>query len=131
MSKFLLNLLLQISKALVNLKIQFLNQKSFFLAFGPANLAAHSASGPASPLAAPSPQTKIVPAGPSNPHVSRVFAENMFSFLVHAFTSQLSLPRLSDTGPRLSDVSSPPRWPTPVAFFRPLRPPRAARPPTS
>jgi hypothetical protein len=31
MSKFLLNLLLQISKALVNLKIQFLIQKSFFL----------------------------------------------------------------------------------------------------
>jgi hypothetical protein len=55
MSKFLLNHLLQISKALVNSKIQFLIQKSFFLAFGPANLAARSASGPASPPAAPSP----------------------------------------------------------------------------
>jgi hypothetical protein len=38
MSKSLLNLLMQISKALVNSKIQFLIQKSFFFAFGPANL---------------------------------------------------------------------------------------------
>jgi hypothetical protein len=36
MSKFLLNLLAQISKALVNSKIQFLIQKFFFLTFGPA-----------------------------------------------------------------------------------------------
>jgi hypothetical protein len=48
MSKFLLNLLLQIFKALVNSKIQFLIQKFFFLAFGLADLAAHSAFGPAS-----------------------------------------------------------------------------------
>jgi hypothetical protein len=47
MSKFLLNLLLQISKALVNSKIQFLILKFFFLAFGPADLAAHSAFSPA------------------------------------------------------------------------------------
>jgi hypothetical protein len=53
MSKFLLNLLVQISKALVNSKIQFLIQKFFFLTFGPADLAAHSAFGPASPLASP------------------------------------------------------------------------------
>jgi hypothetical protein len=51
MSKFLLNLLLQISKALVISKIQFLIQKFFFLTFGPADLAAHSAFGLASPLA--------------------------------------------------------------------------------
>jgi hypothetical protein len=51
MSKFLLNLLVQISKALVNSKIQFLIQKFFFLTFGPADLAARSAFGPASPLA--------------------------------------------------------------------------------
>jgi hypothetical protein len=38
MSKFLLNLLVQISKALINSKIQFLIQKFFFSAFGPANL---------------------------------------------------------------------------------------------
>jgi hypothetical protein len=38
MSKFLLNPLVQIFKALVNSKIQFLIQKFFFFAFGPANL---------------------------------------------------------------------------------------------
>jgi hypothetical protein len=47
MSKFLLNIFVQISKALVNSKIQFLIQKSFFFAFGPGDLAAHSAFGPA------------------------------------------------------------------------------------
>jgi hypothetical protein len=94
MSRFLLNLLLQISKALVNSKIQFLIQKSFFLAFGPANLAARSASGPASPPAAPSPQAKIVPAGPSSPRVGRVFVENTFSLSDHAFPSRPPLPRL-------------------------------------
>jgi hypothetical protein len=49
MSKFLLNLLVEISKALVNSKIQFLIQKFFFLAYGPADLASHSAIGPAGP----------------------------------------------------------------------------------
>jgi hypothetical protein len=38
MSKSLLNLLVQIFKALINSKIQFLIQKSFFFAFGPVNL---------------------------------------------------------------------------------------------
>jgi hypothetical protein len=53
MSKFILNLLVQIFKALVNSEIQFLIQKFFFLAFGLADLAAHSVVGPAglSPLA--------------------------------------------------------------------------------
>jgi hypothetical protein len=95
MSKFLLNLLLQISKTLVNSKIQFLIQKSFFLALGPANLAARSASGPASPPAAPSPQAEIVPAGPSSPRVGHVFARNTFSLSDHAFPSRSPLPRLS------------------------------------
>jgi hypothetical protein len=95
MSKFLLNLLLQISKALVNSKIQFLIQKSFFLAFSPANLAARSASGPANPPAAPSPQAEIVPAGPSSLRVGRVFTGNTFSLSDHAFPSQLPLPHLS------------------------------------
>jgi hypothetical protein len=48
MSKFLLNLVLQNSKAMVNSKIQFLIRKFFFLVFGPADLAAHPAFGPAS-----------------------------------------------------------------------------------
>jgi hypothetical protein len=95
MSKFLLNLLLQISKAMVNSKIQFLIQESFFLAFGPADPAARSAYGPASPPAAPSPQAKIVPAGPSSPHVDRVFAGNTLSLSDHAFLSRPPLPHLS------------------------------------
>jgi hypothetical protein len=44
MSKFLLNLLLQIFKALVNSKIQFLFEKNFSSEFGP--------PGPASPVLA-------------------------------------------------------------------------------
>jgi hypothetical protein len=39
-SKFLLNLLVQISKALVNLKIQFLFRREFLFSFGPVGLAA-------------------------------------------------------------------------------------------
>jgi hypothetical protein len=39
-SKFLLNLLVQISKALVYLKNQFLIKKDFFSTFGPIGLAA-------------------------------------------------------------------------------------------
>jgi hypothetical protein len=95
MSKFRRNLLVQISKALVNSKIQFLFQKSFFLAFGPANPAARSASGPARPPAAPSPQVEIIPAGPSSPCVGRVFAGNTFSLSDHAFPSRPPLPHLS------------------------------------
>jgi hypothetical protein len=94
MSKFLLNLLLHISKALVNSKIQFLIQKSFFLAFGPANLVARSASGLASPPAAPSPQAETVPASPSCPRVGHVFAGNTFSLSDHAFPNRPPLPRL-------------------------------------
>jgi hypothetical protein len=49
MSKFLLNLLVQISKALVNSKNPIFNSEILFFAFGPADLAAHSAIGPAGP----------------------------------------------------------------------------------
>jgi hypothetical protein len=101
------------------------NSEILFLAFGPADPMARSTSGPASPPATPSPRAKIVSAGPSSPCVGRVFAESTFSLSVHAFRAgRLSLISLT-TGPRLSDVSSPLRRPTPVAFIRPLRPPRA------
>jgi hypothetical protein len=71
------------------------NSEILFLAFSPADPAARSASGPASPPAALSPQAKIVPAGPSSPRVGRVFAKNTFSLSDHAFPSRPSLPRLS------------------------------------
>jgi hypothetical protein len=49
MSKFLLNLLLQIPKALVNIKNPIFNSEILFLDFGPADLAAHPASQPSQP----------------------------------------------------------------------------------
>jgi hypothetical protein len=76
-------------------KNPILIQKFFFLASGLANLVARSASGPASPPAAPSPQVKTVPAGPSSPRVGRVFAGNTFFFLVCALPSRPPLPRIS------------------------------------
>jgi hypothetical protein len=123
MSKFLLNLLLQISKALVNSKIQFLIQKSFFLDFGPENLAACSASGLASPPATPSPQAKTVPAGPSNARVGHVFAGNTFSLSDHAFPSRPPLPHLSVNWAPLVRFTPSPRRPTPV-----LNPPHGRSP---
>jgi hypothetical protein len=42
----------------------FNSEIPFFHIFAQADLVAHSASGPASPLAAPPPQAKTVPAGP-------------------------------------------------------------------
>jgi hypothetical protein len=65
MSKFLLNLPVQISKALINLKIQFLIQKFFLIAFGPADLAAHSAIGPAGPTSLSPLVGRIQPGRPS------------------------------------------------------------------
>jgi hypothetical protein len=80
MSKFLLNILLQISKALVTLKIQFLIQKFFFLTFGPADLAARSAFGPTSPLASLPPQAETAPADPPSPRVGHIFTGIRFPF---------------------------------------------------
>jgi hypothetical protein len=95
MSKFLLNLLLQISKALVNSKIQFLIRKHF------SSLSARPTPRPVRPLAQParrprrSPQAEIVPAGPSSPRIGRVFTGNTFSLSDHAFPSRPPLPHLS------------------------------------
>jgi hypothetical protein len=124
MSKFLLNLLLQIFKAFVNSKIQFLIQKSFSL------LLARPTLRPIRPLAQPahrprrSPQAEIVPAGPSSPRVGRVFAGNMFSFSDHAFLSRPPLPRLSVT--RAPPVRIAP-FPAPADPGRKF--PRTAAPP--
>jgi hypothetical protein len=82
MSKFHLNLLVQISKALVNSKIQFLIRKFFFLAFGPADLAAHSPSGPAGPRW-PLFCHRLKPIGrpkPLSPRVDGVFVKVRFPF---------------------------------------------------
>jgi hypothetical protein len=78
MSKFLLNLLLQISKTLVNSKNPIFNSEIIFLAFGPANLAARSASCPASPLAAPFPAGRNRPGRPIQP--TRLRGKYVFLF---------------------------------------------------
>jgi hypothetical protein len=99
MSKFLLNLLVQISKALVNSKIQFLIQKFFFLTFGPADLAAHSAIGPASPLAMLSLRAETTLASPPSPCVGRVFMEVRFPLWFVSSELVASLSSLCQVGP--------------------------------
>jgi hypothetical protein len=81
MSKFLINLLLQISKALVNSKIQFLIQKLFFLDFGPADLVAHPASQPSQPTGHAVPCRPKALGRPFQPaHRSRLRGKNIFLF---------------------------------------------------
>jgi hypothetical protein len=116
MSKFLLNLLLQISKALVNSKIQFLIQKFFFLTFGPADLAAHLAFGSASPLASLPPQAKTTPAGPPSPRVDCVFTGVHFPFWFAPSELATSPSSLCQVG---SDCQLHP--PPPAARARPHR----------
>jgi hypothetical protein len=123
MSKFLLNLLVQISEALVNSKIQFLIQKFFFLTFGPADLAAHSAFGPASPLVSLPPQAETTPAGPPSLRVGRVFTGIRFPFWFTPSELAASLSSLCQVGlsyqfhlpPTLADhcrfLPSPPATP--------------------
>jgi hypothetical protein len=117
MSKFHLYLLVQISKALVNSEIQFLIQKFFFLAFGPTDLAAHSAIGPTGPASLSPLVGQIQPCRPSQPVCRWRICGSTFSFLVHAFRAV-----------RFVFLH---RRPTVFTPSRRLRPPRAAWPPTS
>jgi hypothetical protein len=73
MSKFLLNLLVQISKALVYSKIQFLFEKEFSSDFGPSGLASPA-------LARYAPQAAGSPLGPLGPSHIGVFAERRIPF---------------------------------------------------
>jgi hypothetical protein len=101
----------------------------FFLIFGPADLVARLASGPAGSPAAPSPQAQVIPAGPSSLRVGRVFTGNTFSFSIRVFPSRPPLPRLSvKRAPLVSCVF-------PIASADPGRflpsPPATPRRPTS
>jgi hypothetical protein len=108
MSKFLLNLLLQISKALLNSKIQFLIQKFFFLTFGPADLVAHSAFGPASSWPCCPCRSKPTPAGPSSPCIGRVFPGIRFPFWFAPSELVASPSSLCQAGPGCQLHPSPP-----------------------
>jgi hypothetical protein len=110
-------------QSLGKFKNPIFNSEIIYLSFGPANLAAHSASGPAIPPVAPSPQAEIAPAGPSNPRVGRIFTRNTFSFSDHIFPSRPPLPRLSVN--RAPPVRITP-FPTPADPGRKF--PRAAAP---
>jgi hypothetical protein len=104
MSKFLLNLLLQISKALVNSKIQFLVRKFFFLISarptlrGPRPLASQPTGRAAS-------QAKTVPRRPIQPaRRSRLCKKYVFPF-DSCLPSRPPLPHLSDTrAPAVSSI---------------------------
>jgi hypothetical protein len=68
-------------QSLGKFKNPIFNSKILFLDFGPADLAAHSASGSASPLAVPPPQAKTVPRQPIQPaRQSRLREEYIFPF---------------------------------------------------
>jgi hypothetical protein len=98
MSKFLLNILVQISKALVNSKIQFLIQKFF------SSLSARPTLRPTQPLAQLAPlasllsQAEFNPASPASPHVDGVFAEVHFPFWFTPSEMAASLSSLGQLG---------------------------------
>jgi hypothetical protein len=117
------NLLLQISKALVNSKIQFLIQKFFFLISARLTLRPTRPLSPASPLAASSLTAES--ARPAHPARASVASSREICFLFQITPSRAGrfLPLSPPRGPRLSVLSSPPRRPTPVGIF-----PRAAAP---
>jgi hypothetical protein len=121
MSKFLLNLLLQISKALVNSKIQFLIQKFFFLDFGPADLAAHPAFQPSQPTGRAIPRRPKAPGLPIQP-ARRSHLHGKYVFL---FRSRLPEPTASSlchrhTGPTCQ-LHRLPRAGRPRSEFSPRR----------
>jgi hypothetical protein len=93
MSKFFLNLLVQISKALVYSKIQFLFEKEFSSDFGPSGLAPPT-------LARFALQATGSPLSPVGPSSFGVFAERRISFdFAHSDRDAFSLSRHCHVGP--------------------------------
>jgi hypothetical protein len=87
MSKFLLNLLLQISKALVNSKIQSLIQKFFSLLSARLTLRPTRSSAQLAPAGLSSPAGRSPQAGPSHSARARRWrnCRSVLSPLIHAF----------------------------------------------
>jgi hypothetical protein len=108
MSKFLLNLLVQISKALVYSKIQFLFEKEFSSDFGP--------SDPAPPaLARYAPQATGSLLSPLIPSRVGVFAERRIPFdFAHSDRDAFSLSSQCHVGPACQLVP----FPTPADHCR-------------
>jgi hypothetical protein len=106
MSKFLLNLFVQISKALVYSKFYFLLEKEFSSDFGP--------SSPAPPdLARYAPQTAGSSLGPSR---VGIFAERSILFdFAHSGRDAFSLSCHCHVGHACELLSPSPRWPTVAA----------------
>jgi hypothetical protein len=132
MSKFLLNLLLKISKALVNSKIQFLFEKNFSSAFGPIGPAASQPTrplSPASPTGPPfSPAGRACVLGPSRPARHWRICQKPSLLRVCAARRRRLLPLSPSNGPHMLASSSPPRRSTPVRISPRRRSPRAAAP---
>jgi hypothetical protein len=81
MSKFLLNLLLQISKALVNSKIQFLIRKFIFLDFRPGRPCGPLGPWPSQPTGRTAPHRPKAPGRPIQPaRQSRLHGKYVFLF---------------------------------------------------
>jgi hypothetical protein len=111
MPKFLLNLLLQISKALVNSKNPIFNSEILFLDFDPADLAAHPASQPSQPTGRAAPAGQNRPGWPIQPaRRSRLRGKYVFPF-GSRLPSWPSLPRLFVN--RAPDVGSIPHFQPP------------------
>jgi hypothetical protein len=125
MSKFLLNLLVQISKALVYSKIHFLFKKEFSSDFGP--------SDPAPPtLACFAPQAAGSPLSPFSPSSFGACAERRISFdFAHFGRDAFPLSRHYHVGPAYQLHPLPHAGRLVAASPCRLRPPCAARPPTS
>jgi hypothetical protein len=128
MSKLLLNLLLQISKALVNSKIQFLIQKFFFfISARPTLRPTRPASQPSQPTGRAAPTGQNRPGRPIQPaRRSRLHGKYVFPFGLR-LPSRLPLPRLSVN--RAPDVSSIPHLQPPelASATTDSRPPSVAQ----
>jgi hypothetical protein len=105
MSKFLLNLLLQISKALVKSKIQFLIQKFLFPYFRPGRPYGPRGLWPSQPTGLAAPAGRNRPGQPTQPaRRSRLHGKYIFSF-GSRLPSWLPLPRLSiNRAPAVSSI---------------------------
>jgi hypothetical protein len=127
MSKFLLNHLLQISKALVNSKNPIFNSEILFLDFDSADLAAHPASQPSQPTGRAAPAGQNRPGRPIQPaRRSRLRGKYVFPF-GSRLPSRPPVPRLSVN--RAPDVSSIPHLQPPELAHASTnsRPPSAAQ----